>query len=92
MKAPVYVYVTYSQVNKCIQYEAWPCKSDAWGQLHCETEIDIPEANMDDVINGKITSMRVEQQKLRADCELKVQNIEQQIGELLAIEDKRVPE
>jgi hypothetical protein len=89
MKLPVYVYAEKNTYDGRVTYRALSWKSETlWGTMFCETEIDFPEANMAEVINGQVKVLRIQQQQIRAKCEVEVQKIEQQIGELLAIEDK----
>ena len=89
MKVKAFIHASYDSYRKQFEYQTWPHKSDGiFGTFVCEHEIDIPEVSEADLINGTVSAMKSEQQKIRAEAEAKVQNIEQQIGELLAIEDK----
>jgi len=88
MKVKVYVHAAWDSFGKKFDYTAWPYKSDAFGVLVLTKEIDAPEVDETELKSGVVKFMRAEQQKIRAEAEVKYQNIEQQIQELLCIEDK----
>lgn len=89
MKIPVFVYAQIDTYSKQVQYDVWPRKSEIWsGTCVYETEIDVPDADRGMVLNATVKSMRDEQQKIRAEAQLKAERIEQDIAELLCIEDR----
>jgi hypothetical protein len=93
MKVKVFVHAKYekhysNETGKFINgitYNAWPIECDSWGTLVHETEIDVPQVDENEVINGTVKIMRAEQRKIRAEAEAKFQNIEQQIQEMLCL-------
>lgn len=92
MKVKVFVHAKLNDVyenganRKKMIYQAWPCHYEVWGTLVCETEIDVPDQISEaDVIRNTVKVMRKQQQVIRADAEVKFQNIEQQIQEMLCL-------
>lgn len=93
MKVKAYVHAKYDdhydaesgKYIKGFRYVAWPCKGDSWGFFVCEHEFEIPAVDENELRNGVVKLMRDEQQKIRADAEVKFQNIEQQIQEMLCL-------
>lgn len=91
MKMQIYLYARKVGWSDELEITAHSTKfenGDYPGVLFAETEIEVLEPIRADVITGQVKVLRVQQQELRAKCEVDVQKIEQQIGELLAIEDK----
>ena len=89
MKIPVYIYAQIQPYSKEVNYFAYFVPdSKHMGVEIAKTEIDFDEPPLDKVIQGAVVNMRAEQQKIRAEAEVKYQNIEQQIQEMLCIEDK----
>jgi hypothetical protein len=90
MKTKVYFYAEYQAWDDKVVYKPWRFPDAAsLGVFFYETEVDIPEVKRADLINGTVKNLRLAQQVIRAEAQTKVTEIEQQIGELLAIEDKR---
>ena len=56
--------------------------------LLATVEVDFELPPTADLVNGFVSELRNQQSIIRADCEVKVQEIEYQIGKLLAIEDR----
>ena len=88
MKIPVYIYAEKNAFSGKLFCRALSWKSEMFGTLAYETEVEFPEPPIADVINGQVKTLRSVQQQIRAKCEQEVESIERQIGELLAIEDK----
>ena len=96
MKVKAFVYAKFEDIydsgtghfKKGFIFSAWPCKCDTWGVFVGEHEFDMPDVDENELRGGVVKLMKEKQQQIRAKCETEVQNIEQQIGELLAIEDK----
>lgn len=88
MKLPVLVFANKWDWSGDIFYSVHSRQDSCSGVCIAETEIEIPDPNRADIINGTVKILRVRQQSIRADAELAVQKIEQEIGELLAIEDR----
>ena len=89
MKVTAFVHASYDSYKKKFVYQTWPHKSDGiFGVFIGEIEFDAPDVDEGELKNGTVKAMKSEQQKIRAEAEVKIQNIEQQIGELLCIEDK----
>lgn len=75
-----------SELKKQIKYEAWPCEHDSWGLYIGTVEFECAEAKHEDIINGMVSTLKAEIQSTRAECETKVQKLEQQVQELLCLE------
>tara|TARA_R110000868_G_scaffold142759_13_gene360252 strand:+ start:687 stop:965 length:279 start_codon:yes stop_codon:yes gene_type:complete len=89
MKSPAFVYAKICPFTKVMEYRTYPSKSDIWGGiLVCETEIEFPEPDYGEVLNGTVSEMRNAQKDIRAKAQVQVEAIEQTIGELLCIEDR----
>ena len=90
MKIPVYVYAeAETWGDKKILYKPYYATCmDHIGMEFYQCEIDIPVPDRADVINRTVKLMRAKQSRIRADAEVKTQNIEEQIGRLLSIEDR----
>ncbi len=93
MKVKVFVHAKYGRHYDAdtgrfcngVEYLAWPMESEAWGVFFHEAEIDVPEVDENSLRDGQVKIMREEQQRIRAEAEVKYQNIEQQIQEMLCL-------
>ncbi len=93
MKVKLYVHADYESWNKKWEFKTWQNDmTDTEGFGYCvqvvEIEFDFKEPTHDELVKKHILAMRNVQTKLRAETEVKIQNIEQQIQEMLCIEDK----
>ena len=90
MKKTIYVHAQlaeWSEEGYILTY--WDYEmSQAGGPRVATVEVDFDMPSKAELANGFVGQLRGEQQKIRADCEVKVNEIEHQIGKLLAIEDK----
>ncbi len=88
MKVDVYVYAKVENWRKDVCYYAYftgDIPGNHMGTLIAETSVEIDEPNIHEIIDGTVKTMRAEQQKIRAEAEVKYQNIEQQIQEMLCL-------
>lgn len=88
MKLKVYVYAKLNEYTgePQIRVTSFDGMEDMWGPMLAEREIDIPEPLHADMAVAMVAAWRAEQQQIRADAEVKAQEIEQRIGKILAIE------
>ena len=89
MKLKAYVHSSYDQYEKTFRFCAFSCKDMPGYVFLEEVELDYEEPSHDAMINGTVAAYRAEQKRLRAEAEEKATQLERQIGEMLAIEDKR---
>lgn len=87
MKVKTYFFAEYDAWSKEFSFVAWPHENWKGKVLVHTAEVEIPDLDSKHLTNGLITAMKDEQQEIRAECEVNVQNIEQQIQEMLCIED-----
>ena len=93
MKLTVYVYA-------CISRYAWregevehnvslSDDMEAYGFGKCvgKVEVDVPDIARADLVSYAVSTIRGEQQRVRAEAETKAQELEAQIGKLLALEN-----
>ena len=88
MKVKAWVYAEYSHYSRGFTYSVWPHDSYGAAVKVWEGEVDIPDIDESQLVNGTVKLMKDAQQKIRAEAEAKVQNIEGQIQELLCLEYK----
>ena len=89
MKSPAFVYAKVCIFTKKVEYRTYPSKSEIWeGVLVYETEIEFPDPDYGEILNGTVAEMRNAQKNIRAKAQVQVEAIEQTIGELLCIEDR----
>lgn len=91
MKLPIYVYATYNEFTKNWNYHTGPAgmETEGWVPV-AEKEVQF-DTLPDEVLRaGTVAAYRAEQQRIRADAEQKAMRIEQTIGDMLCLEDRRV--
>ena len=89
MKVKTSVWAYYSEFSKDWNYTSHDADMSKVGWIKVsDHEIEFDELPRDVLVNGTIDAFRAEQQRIRAEAEVKAQNIEAQIQELLCIEDK----
>jgi len=89
VKVKVYIYARVNQYSddkiEYIPYYVGPEIGDHMGAFVLETEVEFDPPSRADIINKTVAVLKNQQQSLRAECETKVQNIEQQIQEMLCL-------
>lgn len=88
MKIKGYVHAEWIDFHKKFVYQVWPCKSASFGVIVCEVEFDAPDVDEAELIKGQVKIMREKQQEIRADAEVKFQQIEESIQKMLCLENK----
>lgn len=66
------------------------CMSEHWGPIiHSDMDLEIEfSTNEETILQLEVARLQTEKQKILAECHVKAENIQQQINELLAIENK----
>ncbi len=89
MKVSTMVWAIYSDARKDWHYTSHDSDMSPHGWLKVkDAEIEFDEVPRDVLTKGTIEAYRAEQQKLRAEAEMKANAIEETIQKLLCIEDK----
>jgi len=93
MKIKAYIYAEYNSHSKSFNFQPWghKCLDNTFGKFIGETEVEFPDVDPVELLKGQVVLMRAEQQKIRAEAEVKYQNIETQIQQMLCIEHKEQP-
>jgi len=86
MKLKAYVHAEWNDFDKKFLYKVYPCEAAAFGVFIAEVEIDAPEVDEGELIKGQVKLMRDKQQEIRAEAELKFQQIEESIQKMLCLE------
>ncbi len=62
-------------------------ESYGFGKRVAQVEVDVPDLTRADLVLDAVNTLRGEQQRVRAEAETKAQELEVQIGKLLALEN-----
>lgn len=89
MKLKIYVHAkAFEFGNRVVYHVSDIDMSEYYGPVVFEGEVDIPfePVTPADLIPGQVAILRKEQQKVRAEAEVRANAVEEQISKLLAIE------
>ena len=86
MKVKAFITAKWDKWEKKYDYDAWPCvPSDSDRVLVEEREIEFTPPPADVLQAGTVAAFRAEQARIRADATLRINGLQQQIDEMLAI-------
>ncbi len=91
IKVQGFVFWEKSFVTDKSTFTIWKCKvnDDPTRVFISEQEVEIEVPDNFDPVPGMISGLKAEKQRIQAECNVKVENIEDQIQRLLAIEHKQ---
>lgn len=88
MKLPIYVYAAWQGWSEKYSFTAYSFKYDEGKIPISEHEIEFDAPPVDVLNAGTVQLYIAEQQRIRAEAHVRVENLQKQIDELLALEYK----